>query len=57
MLAIANELWNTVLNNLSKNVLGTPEAKVQVIAAGAPEERFSVRARTGTKGTTSIKAL
>lgn len=42
LLAIANELWNAVLNNSSENVLGATEANVQVIVAGPPEERFSV---------------
>ena len=42
LLAIANELWNAVLNNSSENMLGATEANVQVIVAGPPEERFSV---------------
>lgn len=59
MLAIANELWNTVFNNSSENVPGSPDAEVQVIVAGPPEERFLgvLRVRAETKGTTSVKAL
>lgn len=59
LLAMANELWNTVFNNSIENVLGSPEAVVQVTVADPPEARFSgvLRVRAEAKGTTRVKAL
>ena len=48
-----------MFNNSIENVLGSPEAVVQVIVADPPEARFSgvLRVRAETKGMTRVKAL